>query len=45
MFLALIFNGIILSHGFSKKGDKTPKGEIEKAEAIKREFENRECKK
>ncbi len=33
---------LVLTHGFSKKGDKTPKGEIERAEAIKREFLMRE---
>lgn len=33
---------IILTHGCTKKGDKTPKGEIERAEALKAEFEARE---
>src|SRR5436190_24171086 len=28
---------IILTHGFRKKGDKTPKGEIARAEALKQE--------
>jgi hypothetical protein len=32
---------LILTHGFRKKGDKTPKGEIERAEILKREFESR----
>ena len=32
---------IILTHGFRKKGDKTPKGEIERAETLKHEFESR----
>lgn len=41
--LCFFFSGrrIILTHGFRKKGDKTPKGEIERAEGIKREFEVR----
>lgn len=30
---------LILTHGFRKAGDKTPKGEIERTEACKREFE------
>ncbi len=33
---------LILTHGFSKKGDKTPKGEIARAEAIKKDFFTRE---
>lgn len=33
---------IILTHGCTKKGDKTPKGEIGRAEALKQEFEIRE---
>ena len=33
---------IILTHGFVKKGNKTPKGEIERAEALKQEFVGRE---
>jgi phage-related protein len=33
---------IILTHGCTKKGDKTPKGEIDRAEALKQEFERRE---
>jgi hypothetical protein len=32
---------IVLTHGFRKKGDKTPKGEIERAELLKHEFELR----
>lgn len=32
---------IILTHGFLKKGDKTPKGEIARAETLKKEFESR----
>lgn len=35
---------LVLTHGFSKKGDKTPKGEIERAEAIKNDFLMREKK-
>lgn len=30
---------LVLTHGFRKTGDKTPKREIERAEAYKREFE------
>jgi phage-related protein len=30
---------LILTHGFRKTGDKTPSGEIERAEVYKREFE------
>lgn len=33
---------IILTHGFTKKGEKTPKGEIEKAKALRQEFLSRE---
>ncbi|MBF0360641.1 MAG: type II toxin-antitoxin system RelE/ParE family toxin [Oligoflexia bacterium] len=32
---------VILAHGFNKKGDKTPKTEIERAHRIKHEFEQR----
>jgi len=32
---------VILTHGFFKKGDKTPKREIERAEEIKSDFERR----
>jgi phage-related protein len=32
---------VILTHGFSKKANKTPKREIERAEAYKRDFEKR----
>lgn len=32
---------LILTHGFNKKGDKTPKNEIEMAEKLKAEFERR----
>ena len=41
--LCFFFHGkrVILTHGFRKKGDKTPPGEIERAEALKREFEER----
>ncbi|MBI2604965.1 MAG: type II toxin-antitoxin system RelE/ParE family toxin [Deltaproteobacteria bacterium] len=41
--LCFFFYGkrIILTHGFRKKGDKTPKGEIARGEALKREFESR----
>jgi hypothetical protein len=33
---------LVLTHGFSKKGDKTPKGEIARAEAIKKDILTRE---
>ena len=33
---------LVLTHGFSKKGEKTPTGEIERAEAIKKDFLTRE---
>jgi len=33
---------LILTHGFTKKPSKTPKGEIERAEAYKKDFEQRE---
>jgi phage-related protein len=32
---------LILTHGFKKHGDKTPKREIERAESYKRDFEGR----
>lgn len=32
---------LILTHGFRKAGDKTPKGEIARAEACKKDFEER----
>ncbi len=32
---------VILTHGFLKKSDKTPKGEIERAEKMKTEFVSR----
>ncbi len=32
---------LILTHGFRKAGDKTPKREIERAEVYKQEFEER----
>ncbi len=32
---------LILTHGFRKAGDKTPKREIERAETYKQEFEER----
>lgn len=38
----LVGKRLPLTHGFSKKGDKTPKGEIERAEAIKKDFLKRE---
>jgi len=39
--LCFFFTGkrLILTHGFRKSGDKTPKGEIERAEGYKRAFE------
>lgn len=41
--LCFFFSGrrIILTHGFKKQGDKTPKKEIELAEKLKAEFEER----
>lgn len=41
--LCFFFHGkrVILTHGFFKKGAKTPKGEIEKAHRIKEDFERR----
>ena len=32
---------LILTHGFRKSGDKTPKREIDRAEAYKKDFEGR----
>jgi hypothetical protein len=32
---------VILTHGFLKKSDKTPKGEIDQAEKIKSNFTSR----
>jgi phage-related protein len=32
---------LVLTHGFRKNGDKTPKQEIERAESYKRDFERR----
>jgi phage-related protein len=32
---------LILTHGFKKAGDKTPKREIDRAEAYKKDFEGR----
>jgi len=32
---------LIVTHGFRKSGDKTPKREIDRAEAYKRDFEER----
>ena len=41
--LCFFYSGkrIILTHGFHKKSDKTPKGEIERAEEYKQDFERR----
>jgi phage-related protein len=36
---------VILTHGCIKKSKKTPKGEIERAEALKQEFTSREMEK
>ncbi|MGE3978811.1 MAG: type II toxin-antitoxin system RelE/ParE family toxin [Nitrospira sp.] len=33
---------LILTHGFKKTGDKTPKREIDRAETYKKDFERRE---
>lgn len=38
----MIGRRLILTHGFTKKGDKIPKGEIERAEMIKKDFLARE---
>lgn len=38
----MIGKRLILTHGFTKKGDKTPKGEIERAEVIKKDFLGRD---
>jgi phage-related protein len=42
--LCFFFKGrrVILTNGFTKKGAKTPKGEIERAERLKQDFEGRE---
>jgi phage-related protein len=42
--LSFFFFGrrLILTHGFTKKSAKTPKGEIERAESYKKDFEERE---
>ncbi len=32
---------VVLTHGFAKKSQKTPRAEIEKAESYRREFLNR----
>lgn len=41
--ISFFFTGkvVILTHGFTKKSQKTPKKEIERAEKIKKEFERR----
>lgn len=41
--LCFFFTGrrLIVTHGFRKAGDKTPKREIERAEACKKDFEGR----
>jgi len=38
IFCFFIDNSVILTHGFVKKSQKTPGGEIEKAEAYRRDF-------
>ena len=38
IFCFFIDNSVILTHGFVKKSQKTPAGEIEKAEAYRRDF-------
>lgn len=38
----LLGKRLVLTHGFSKKGDKTPKGEVARAESIKKDFLTRE---
>jgi phage-related protein len=44
--LCFFFSGgrLVLTHGFIKKSDKTPKGEIETAESFKADFIRREKK-
>jgi len=38
IFCFFIDNSVILTHGFVKKSKKTPAGEIERAEAYRRDF-------
>ena len=38
IFCFFIDNSVILTHGFVKKSQKTPAGEIERAEAYQRDF-------
>ena len=38
IFCFFIDNSVILTHGFVKKSQKTPAGEIERAEAYRRDF-------
>jgi phage-related protein len=38
IFCFFIDNSVILTHGFVKKSQKTPAGEIESAEAYRRDF-------
>ncbi len=42
-FLGFFFQKgvVVLTHGFSKKSQKTPKGEIERAESYKKDFMRR----
>lgn len=38
IFCFFIDNSVVLTHGFIKKSQKTPVGEIERAEAYRRDF-------
>ena len=38
IFCFFIDNSVVLTHGFVKKSQKTPVGEIERAEAYRRDF-------
>jgi len=38
IFCFFMNNSVVLTHGFVKKSQKTPAGEIERAEAYRRDF-------
>ena len=38
IFCFFMNNSVVLTHGFAKKSQKTPAGEIERAEAYRRDF-------
>ncbi|OOO00671.1 MAG: addiction module toxin RelE [Epulopiscium sp. Nele67-Bin004] len=42
-YFFIVGNKIILTNGFIKKQQKTPKREIERAKTYKKEFERRQC--